>query len=404
MSDDDGNSKIGPVLGSDSLGSGCLQSVWQCDNCGDATASLVSDAPPVTVKRTVTSTGARIVTQIKQEKPDEVEEAGFLHGLKTKIKVKEEPDTDVHRASTTEADLNRDWVDRAPAPASLKEIMKMSFVEFLQATDAQVKQKELELSEEAEGHHRLKEEIKVKEKLDAGFAGSDNTMKRPPDGFLESSDDIFKSKCAKAMLDEHHKGESQCHPGLKEKIQIKEVLGVTLLGSDFTGPENSEMRDDCVAQSRKEEVVSDGNNCNTDFLPAHNPRKPLNVNKEATQCVPYGNPQKSFKMKKETTGETAVASVLVEDGDFLEDPDWFLVGGTPIIGLSTTKGRKLVDNEIVHFSFPKTNLRNKCNSKWGAKAASLASSAIVRFSTKRYGEVFSYPIKNLPLHSVAVCS
>ncbi|XP_068645752.1 DNA repair protein RAD5B [Aristolochia californica] len=77
-----------------------------------------------------------------------------------------------------------------------------------------------------------------------------------------------------------------------------------------------------------------------------------------------------------------------ERGDFPEEPDWFLVGRTALPGLSTCKGRnKLEDNEIVHFNFPsgnawQTHIQNRAS--W--KAAS-AASEIVRFSTKRYGEI-----------------
>lgn len=67
----------------------------------------------------------------------------------------------------------------------------------------------------------------------------------------------------------------------------------------------------------------------------------------------------------------------LEDGDFNIEPDWFLVGSTFVTGTSTSKGMKLLDNEIVHFSFPSSNYSYKTN--W-----------IVRFSTKRSGEVILY--------------
>ena len=86
---------------------------------------------------------------------------------------------------------------------------------------------------------------------------------------------------------------------------------------------------------------------------------------------------KSQKLKREKVEEQRVSAGLVEDGDFPEDPDWFLVGRTLVTALSTPKGRKLVDNEIVNFSFPSPNSRY--NTQW-----------IVRFSTKRSREV--YPI------------
>lgn len=82
---------------------------------------------------------------------------------------------------------------------------------------------------------------------------------------------------------------------------------------------------------------------------------------------------KPSRIKKERVEDKVLN---VEDGDFPEDPDWFLVGRKIVTALSTTKGRKLVDNEIVHFNFPSPAAR--FNSQW-----------IVRISTKRSGEVFS---------------
>ncbi|RVW58001.1 DNA repair protein RAD5B [Vitis vinifera] len=365
-SEDDGNiRKIRSVSGFDSLESDSLHAFRQCNNDPDAALNFDRDAPPVTVKRTITSTGARILTQIKQEKSDEVEGAEFLHGLKTKIKVKEEPDLNVDGIFEKEVGSNPPQVDRTWALVPHKEIMKMSFDEFLRATDAHVERKDLERSEEAQGHHGLKDKIKVKEELDVGLLGSDSIrslVKRPPDGFLESYDDFVKPKRTK---DEHRK---KTHNG---------ILG---------------MRGDSFVQSRNGKVISDGNGRNTQSVPYHNPQKPFNVKKETAQFLPYGNPQKNFNVKQGKIEDRPVTSVLVEDGDFPEEPDWFLVGRTPIIGLSTTKGRKLVDNEIVHFSFPSADLRNKCNSKWVAKAAS-AASAIVRFSTKRSGEIGRLPME-----------
>lgn len=93
--------------------------------------------------------------------------------------------------------------------------------------------------------------------------------------------------------------------------------------------------------------------------------------------------------KRARVEEMSLSSVVIEDGDFLEEPDWLLVGRTVITGLSTTKGRKLENNEIVHFAFPSADVRTKSSSHFmGAKAAN-AASTIVRFSTKRYGEVLS---------------
>lgn len=75
-----------------------------------------------------------------------------------------------------------------------------------------------------------------------------------------------------------------------------------------------------------------------------------------------------------------------ELGNFPEEHDWFLVGKTYVAGLSTCRGKKLLDaGEIVHFAFPSSD-RDFGGVRVRPKTAA-AMSAIVRFSTKRSGEV-----------------
>ncbi|KZV25548.1 hypothetical protein F511_09276 [Dorcoceras hygrometricum] len=88
-----------------------------------------------------------------------------------------------------------------------------------------------------------------------------------------------------------------------------------------------------------------------------------------------------------------LSTVTIEDGDFVEEPDWLMVGRTVIIGLSTTKGRKLENNEIVHFAFPSTVKGSRCNSQFFSAKAANAASSIVRFSTKRSGEIGRLPME-----------
>ncbi|KAM5553080.1 hypothetical protein ABKV19_025346 [Rosa sericea] len=70
----------------------------------------------------------------------------------------------------------------------------------------------------------------------------------------------------------------------------------------------------------------------------------------------------------------------LEDGDFNIEPDWYLAGSTLVSAVSTSKGMKLLDNEIVHLSFPSSNSSYK--TQW-----------IVRFSTKRSGEIGRFPME-----------
>lgn len=93
------------------------------------------------------------------------------------------------------------------------------------------------------------------------------------------------------------------------------------------------------------------------------------------------------RAKKARTQENALSAVVIEDGDFPEELGWLLVGRTVVTGLSTTKGRKLENNEIVHFMFPGPATKTKLSTHFMSSKAAHAVSSIVRFSTKRYGEV-----------------
>ncbi|CAA7057378.1 unnamed protein product [Microthlaspi erraticum] len=68
----------------------------------------------------------------------------------------------------------------------------------------------------------------------------------------------------------------------------------------------------------------------------------------------------------------------VEDGDFPVEKDWFLVGRSLVTATSTSKGRKLEDNEVVDFTF--------------SNAVNWKVPNIVRFSTKRCGEIGRLPM------------
>jgi len=84
----------------------------------------------------------------------------------------------------------------------------------------------------------------------------------------------------------------------------------------------------------------------------------------------FSREQKSVYVKKEPV---EARKVKVEDGDFPVEKDWYLVGRSLVTATSTSKGRKLEDNEIVNFTFSSV-------AKWKVPN-------IVRFSTKRCGEV-----------------
>ncbi|KAM0002933.1 putative HIRAN domain-containing protein [Helianthus debilis subsp. tardiflorus] len=78
------------------------------------------------------------------------------------------------------------------------------------------------------------------------------------------------------------------------------------------------------------------------------------------------------KKGQKVVEDRKVSLVGIETGDFEEEADLLLVGRTVITGLSTTKGRKLEDNEIVHFAFPNGDVKVKsgywANSRGGSAA------------------------------------
>ncbi|KAG5040208.1 hypothetical protein JHK82_012326 [Glycine max] len=75
----------------------------------------------------------------------------------------------------------------------------------------------------------------------------------------------------------------------------------------------------------------------------------------------------------------------LEEGEFLEECRWFLLGKKVEVAVSTARRvSRLVDNEIVHFNFPCRSYPSK--SQW-----------IVRASTKCYGEANPDEASALPL-------
>ncbi|KAL4191403.1 hypothetical protein AMTRI_Chr07g29730 [Amborella trichopoda] len=100
------------------------------------------------------------------------------------------------------------------------------------------------------------------------------------------------------------------------------------------------------------------------------------------------NPATGKKSGKEMAGNGGTPAEL---GDFPVEKDWFLVGGTVLSGLSTCKGRRLEVNEIVDFEFPKDRKRGAIVRQGASWKAAAACSEIVRFSTKRSGEIGRLP-------------
>lgn len=332
--------------------------------------------PITTVKRT--STGARIITQTKA---DDYEFEGSLEDAKPlKSVVKEEPEDKV-----------------SDCLAGLVEEVKpsrMTFDEFLKATNTKVMTDEeylrTQIKEEPQQQPIEPEVIRVKEEADVGFDDKVSEKKS------EDSDSIRQSIPEKSVKEEPGVGFDVKVPSVPEKsvvepkepevIKVKEEPSVGFEVKVPLVPEKSEkdmsyqewlhfkgyVKSDGIAVDSHEKKVEPQVSKNA--KPTNESKPNVKVKEESARSNFFSKPQ---RVKKEKVEEQRVNSVLGETGDFPEEPDWFLVGRTLVTALSTTKGRKLVDNEIVNFTFPSRN------SKYN----------IVRFSTKRSGEIGRLPME-----------
>ncbi|KAA8548778.1 hypothetical protein F0562_000462 [Nyssa sinensis] len=386
--------KIRSIFGTELPESDIVRALLHCCNDPDAAINYILDtpgfpSPPVTVKRKVTSTGARISTQIKEENGEESDDAESIQGLKPKVRVKEEPDVGTDgKESVQEEFVSSDCVKkRAPM---------MSFNEFLQATNTKVMSEEEYLktqinqegpkeSEEAKSIRGSKADVKVKEEPDVGIehvpvkeevVGSESLRSSEPSIWDMSLIEYHRSTDTNMQIKQERpkrSEEAELFCGLKAEFKVKEKPGVvaeTKVGLDCVKPKIKTGRM-MFEEYIRSMVVSNGENDRSQTGPNYSLLKPSNA-------------------KKERVEDRRLSLVLIEDGDFPEEPDWLLVGRTTVTGLSTTKGRKLENNEIVHFAFPSPDSRNRFNSQWvSAKAAA----GIVRFSTKRSGEIGRLPME-----------
>ncbi|OAY75863.1 putative SWI/SNF-related matrix-associated actin-dependent regulator of chromatin subfamily A member 3-like 3, partial [Ananas comosus] len=111
-----------------------------------------------------------------------------------------------------------------------------------------------------------------------------------------------------------------------------------------------------------------------------------------THFTPYLNPRPISAIRPSVVADRRLQVVSDSDsaelGDFPEEPEWFLVGKTYMTGLSTCRGKRRLDaGEIVHLSFPASALKRDYGGLSVSAKAAAAVSEIVRFSTKRCGEI-----------------
>lgn len=288
---------------------------------------------PVIVKWTLTCTGSRISARVKEE-PHQGSE--WLPGSDSKTHleippVKEEATLESSDMPVGDMGFGKLEVEKEPIELRVNEesvnnegmsvgsVRKMTFDDFLMATDVKVISKEEGLKWKSDGSVESCRSHEKKVKLEP---------EKDPCGML----------CVKSNL--------------------KEPEGY--VGEELLGRERK------TGEFNRDVVI--------DATPLNWARSDWML--EYDSCLEQRH-QKTPSMKKRAVENHSLSHATVEDGDFPVEPDWFLVGGEVVNGLSTTKGKKIVDNEIVHFKFS-MNMSSKNNTRW-----------ILRFSTKRHGEVSS---------------
>ncbi|KAI4317988.1 hypothetical protein L6164_025804 [Bauhinia variegata] len=360
-----------------------------------------SSVPPLAViRKTTSSGGVRVSAPINQETVDDCE------------------------ASELREDVGSNGSQ--PLVVEDSEALKTSFDEFLMATNAKV------LSEE-EANAELNPRIGVKEAdFDRKELGAEEKVQKvqlqigsevpelvilkalsesgsDPDaavkflnnnpGFLARPLTVIPHSATSAQpLDElslKGKVKEEVDVGFQKQVSVKKVMS-----SDASLPSWSrnemkgvKVKEECGESEVREmtfEELCKITNTKLQSVKEEKPeKKPKDhpvmilgrqrVEREHVTVAPLPAFEKQHQVKKERIENKMVNPSNVEDGDFQEEPEWFLIGRSFIDACSTTKGRKLVDNEIVYFNFP--------------PASRYKSHCIVRISTKRSGEIGRLPME-----------
>ncbi|KAF8113327.1 hypothetical protein N665_0051s0021 [Sinapis alba] len=132
---------------------------------------------------------------------------------------------------------------------------------------------------------------------------------------------------------------------------------------------------DAESDSLKQEM----SDTHEDVSSAHVKMEPVEETKVGALSLGLQVKEEKPVYVKKVNAEVDVSKVKVEDGDFPVEKDWYLVGRSLITTTSTSKGRRLEDNEVVNCTFPSTVNCKVPNS--------------VRFSTKRCGEIERLPME-----------
>ncbi|KAK3043438.1 hypothetical protein RJ639_002017 [Escallonia herrerae] len=359
----------------------------------------MSSSPPMTVKKTVTSTGARISTRIKQEcqESDDMEAADAL-----------KPTVALKKSASDMVNEHREHLQAEKAKEMANEEVEESGSDIGSNRGFRLKE---------ESHLGIEEKVQAQENPYTGLSYDEyrdykREQKMADNKVVEAGSGI---RSIPGFIEKEESEEIKPDLGPERKVHEEDVkmavkgeLCVGFMGSEDSADKEfaeyirakgwrSTANEKYHTSQTKEERPEEANDAESGFLSGcmvkQDPEIDSNTQIKEMLCLAkpvssgpaasvnaFSSMVRGHTAKKERVEDRSLSTVLIEDGDFPEEPDWLLVGRTAITGLSTAKGRKLENNEIVHIVFPTGDARFK-------------QSGIVRFSTKRSGEIGRLPME-----------
>ncbi|PIA36474.1 hypothetical protein AQUCO_03400396v1 [Aquilegia coerulea] len=348
-------------------------------------------SPLITVKRT--STGSRISTQVKQEEGFEASAENGLEskvksdlGSEEKIKVKEEP-MELERFELGVNRIDSDSVDGLKKESDLgvedKVLVKEEPMEIDRCEPVLPRKQEEEVLNGVKVESDLEVEKKDLEMVEqVGLNQSEPVLDR--NGHRNDLLAGFDLWCEKHEM-KYVDGMIQC---VKKEIESFEGLKVESdVGIEKNGIKEEKLMDvdeSLAHRATKRKKESDNVKVESDLdkegkglvkedpldVDGYQPKRPKKESQDVVDLT-------GLIPKQEVKEEKLPGSSDLDDGEFPDEPDWLLVGRSCVAGLSTCRGKSLDFNEIVYFTFPSTAATNK----------------IVRFWTKRSGEIGRLPLE-----------
>ncbi|KAF5179961.1 DNA repair helicase rad5,16 protein [Thalictrum thalictroides] len=360
--------------------------------------------PLITVKRTCT--GSRISTQVKQEEFEASAEDDSFNGLESKVgmveeksnlgseenvEVKEEP----VEMEICELGVNRNESD------SVDGLKKESDLGI--ADEVLVKEEPMDLDQCEPVLLRKEEEL-----LDGVKVESDLEVEKKG---LEMEEQVGLNQCEPVLVRKEHRNDLLAGFELwceKNEIKKEEPVGLDrcekkenepleglkvepVVGVEKNGIKEEKLVDvdESPAQQQAMKRKKESDESNNVKVESDLDKKEKGLVKEEPLDVDGYQPKRPKKEsdedvvdltgltpKQKVKGEKVSELSDLDDGEFPDEPDWLLVGRSCVEGLSTCRGKRLDFNEIVYFTFPST-----------------AATKIVRFSTKRSGEIGRLPLE-----------